>query len=71
MYLDFRARGASTTPPNSYYEPPEPRVYYCPVCGEECHTLYTNGFGEIVACNDCLGSVDAADYFDEEDDDES
>lgn len=70
MYLSFRARGASATPPNSYYEPPEPRVYYCPVCGEECHTLYTDGFGEVVACNVCLGTVDAADYFDGEDDDD-
>ena len=68
MYLSFKARGASADPPPSYYEPPEPKAYYCPCCGEECHTLYTDGFGEVFACNDCLGTVDAADYFDEEDD---
>ena len=68
MILDFRYKGASADPPPSYYEPPEPKRYCCPCCGEECHTLYTDGFGEVVACNVCLGSVDAADYFEEEED---
>ena len=32
---------------------PEGRVPICPVCGEECSTIYKDG-GEIIGCNICI-----------------
>lgn len=32
-------------------EPVSPR---CPVCGEECRTVYLSLQGEIFACDDCV-----------------
>lgn len=40
----------------------EPRWPRCPVCNEECETIYLNGHGEPVGCDECLESIDAADY---------
>lgn len=31
----------------------------CPVCGEECDTLYRDNFGNIVGCDNCITSSDA------------
>lgn len=31
----------------------------CPVCGEECETLYQLHDGEIVGCESCVETVDA------------
>lgn len=34
----------------------EPR---CPVCGQECETVYKDFRGEIIGCDDCLTAFDA------------
>lgn len=34
----------------------------CPVCGQECSSVYRNGDGEIVACDNCLEELDAWDW---------
>lgn len=42
-------------PDGQYHRPP-----ICPVCGEECDTLYLQGkAGEVVGCDMCIRSVDA------------
>ena len=49
-------------------EPPEPDYYECPVCGTELSggsTVYIRD-GEIVGCEECIETRDAADYFEEE-----
>ena len=33
----------------------------CPVCGEECDTLYYSKDGDVVGCNECLTAYDAWD----------
>lgn len=38
-------------------EPPQP---ICPVCGDECGTLYIND-GQIVGCENCIETRDAWD----------
>ena len=46
------------------YEPfPEPEpLPTCPVCGEETETLYENYDGEIIGCDNCIVTVDAWDW---------
>lgn len=40
----------------------KPVVYpICPVCGSECDTVYRNKAGDIVGCEECVGSKDAWD----------
>jgi len=42
------------------YKEPEPPL--CPVCGEECETVYRAGrHGDIVGCDDCIIGCDAWD----------
>lgn len=31
----------------------------CPVCGEECDTLYRDNFGNVVGCDNCVTNSDA------------
>lgn len=38
----------------------------CPVCGQECSSVYRNGEGAIVACDNCLEELDAWDWMEEE-----
>lgn len=45
-----------------------PKMPICPVCGEPCHTVYTNIYGEIFACNGCVSVSDATDLLEDEDD---
>lgn len=49
-----------------YSDGKEPRMPKCPICGEPCHTVYSNLYGETFACNRCLSSDDAADVLEEE-----
>lgn len=35
---------------------------HCPVCGEECETLYKDRFGAIVGCDVCIEELDAWDF---------
>lgn len=41
----------------------DPRYYkspVCPVCGEECETIYkSNDNGEVVGCDQCIIAVDS------------
>lgn len=43
------------------YEPfPEPEpLPTCPACGEEAETLYENYDGEIIGCDNCIATVNA------------
>lgn len=44
-----------------YPDGKEPTYPHCPVCGEECETIYrTSDFG-IVGCDVCLSTIDAWD----------
>ena len=45
---------------------PRRKIYLCPSCGLPCHTVYSNMYGEIFACDRCLSSDDAADVLEEE-----
>lgn len=52
-----------------YPDGKEPKMPTCPVCGEPCHTVYTNIYGdEIFACNGCVSVSDATDLLEDEDD---
>ena len=49
-------------------EPPEEKYYECPICGAElcgASTVYINDNGDIVGCEDCVFTKDAANYFEE------
>lgn len=37
----------------------------CPSCGDPCHTFYSNRFGNVFACENCV-SVEDAEYLMEE-----
>ena len=39
----------------------------CPVCGREyCETIYTDKFGEVVGCNECLTLWEPEEWHDEQ-----
>ena len=36
-----------------------PEAYYCPVCGEECESIFKHKVtGEIFGCDNCIEVVD-------------
>lgn len=35
---------------------------YCPICGEECETLYADRTGDVIGCDMCVEHFDAYDY---------
>ena len=39
--------------------PTQVRFPRCPVCGDECETLYKDQYGEVFGCNNCVETVDA------------
>lgn len=44
-------------------EPPEEPPVHCPVCGDECRTLYRDSrFGEIFGCDQCVDEQDEECY---------
>ena len=46
-------------------------VPVCPVCGEECETIYTDKkTGDVLGCDCCIDSEDAYDWSDRQDIDE-
>lgn len=49
-----------------YPDGKEPRMPKCPICGEPCHTVYTNLYCEIVGCTGCISTEIAADVLDDE-----
>ena len=48
-----------------YPDPPNYEVPHCPVCGQECETLYRDRYGEVIGCNDCIDAVDAWEVLDD------
>ena len=49
-------------------EPPawDDFIPICPVCGEECDTVYLDIDDEVVGCDQCITFEDAYDYLYEE-----
>ena len=43
---------------NDYPTPPEYNVPVCPICGNECSTLYRDSTG-IIGCENCVTELDA------------
>ena len=41
---------------------PSPEPVYCPVCGEECNTIYKDNSGTVFACNWCVEEQDAGEW---------
>lgn len=37
----------------------------CPVCGEQCETIYKDTWGDIVGCDQCITAFDAVDIMGE------
>ncbi len=49
-----------------YPEPSEKEVIpVCPVCGEECDTIYKNKWGDIVGCEECVQTHEALEIMEE------
>lgn len=48
--------------PERPLDPPEPEAEpRCPLCGEECETLYLMS-GSVVGCDKCVDTLDAWEY---------
>lgn len=47
------------------FPPDEPRRPRCPVCGEECETIYRKG-NEILGCDNCIVKVNAWEWQEEQ-----
>lgn len=47
---------------HDYPEPPEYTVPECPICGEETDTLYADKDGVIFGCDNCVKTIDAWDW---------
>ena len=39
--------------------PPEEQPVFCPICGEECDTIYKDRDGTIFGCENCVTTQDA------------
>ena len=37
-------------------------VPFCPICGKECDTVYTDKDGEVLGCDNCVSHHDAFDF---------
>ena len=44
-----------------YPDGKEPTYPRCPICGEECETLYKDRSGEVFACDNCVSTQNAWD----------
>lgn len=67
MYHDFPdPPDIRNTILTGYPDGKAPKMPTCPVCGEPCHTVYTNIYGEIFACNGCVSVSDATDLLEDE-----
>lgn len=45
---------------HDYPAPPDPEpMPRCPVCGEECETVYVDRANAVVGCNECIEAYDA------------
>ena len=48
------------------YPPDEPEPVKCPICGEECETIYADMNGDVFGCDRCIMKQDAWDWADEQ-----
>lgn len=39
----------------------EPGIAHCPICGQECETIYRDQHGDIFGCGECIRIDDAYD----------
>lgn len=44
----------------------EPDPVICPICGEECGTIYKDRNGDVFGCDNCVEIMEAYDYLQEE-----
>lgn len=44
-----------------YPDGKEPQTPICPICGEECETIYKEMYGSILGCDICISREDAWD----------
>lgn len=49
---------------SDYPSPPEQEQPVCPICGEECYTVYLRS-GEVVGCDRCLLEINAYEWLEE------
>lgn len=47
---------------HDYPSPTEDPEVICPVCGCDCRTYYRTLNGEIVGCDECIETVDAIEW---------
>ncbi len=53
----------------TWLDPPEQKsLPVCPVCGEECETVYTDINSEVCGCNNCITAYKACEYYDFDED---
>lgn len=50
---------------HDYPSPPERPQPICPVCYQECYTVYLVN-GEVVGCDNCVMELNAYEWLDEE-----
>lgn len=43
----------------------EPEEVHCPICGEECETIYADQNGEVFGCENCIMQQDAWEWAEE------
>ena len=48
------------------YGIPSDDPVHCPVCGEECETIYEDKFGTVFGCDECVCTRDAYDWAEEQ-----
>lgn len=47
------------------YPPDEPEPVKCPICNDECETIYEDAYGTVVGCDQCLVWKDAWEWAEE------
>lgn len=53
-------------------DPQDKAMPICPVCWQECETIYRfRDTGDVIGCDECIEAVDAWEYTRTEGDDES
>ena len=50
---------------NDYPTPPEQPMPRCPVCGEECESIFLDQLNNIVGCDCCLLELNAYEWLQE------
>ena len=48
-----------------YPSPPERTQPICPVCQQECGTVYLDRNGNVLGCDNCILELDAYEWLDE------